>query len=76
MYRVVLKDDTLITAALDYGWYVRAMNAHALAGLSAAFDDRRNVAIASSTDAVRGWLAKAPDEAFATPATYTRASAH
>jgi hypothetical protein len=76
IYRVVLTGDTLVTAALDYGWYVRAMNAHALGGLSAAFDDRRNVAIASSTVAVRGWLAKAPDEAFATPATYTRASAH
>jgi hypothetical protein len=76
IYRVALKDNTLIAAALDYGWYMRAMNAHTLGGLTASFDDRRNVAIASSTDGLRAWLAKAPDEAFAAPATYTRASAH
>ena len=76
IYRVVLKDDTLTATALDYGWYTRAMNAHTLGSLTASFDDRRNVAIASSTDTLRAWLAKAPDDAFAAPATYTRASAH
>jgi hypothetical protein len=76
IYRIALKDDTLTAAALDYGWYTRAMGARALGGLTASFDDRRNVAIASPTDALRTWLASAPDEAFATPATYTRASAH
>jgi hypothetical protein len=76
IYRLVLKDDTLTATALDYGWYMRAMNAHTLLGLAASFDDRRNVAIVSSTDNLRAWLVKAPDEAFAAPATYTRASAH
>ena len=76
IYRVALKDDTLIAAALDYGWYTRALNAHTLGGLTASFDDRRNVAITSSTEGLRAWLAKAPNEAFAAPATYTRASAH
>ncbi len=48
IYRVIVKDDTLTTAALDYGWYTRAMNARTLVGLTAALDDRRNVALASS----------------------------
>jgi hypothetical protein len=52
------------------------MNARTLGALAASFDDRRNVAIASATELLRTWLAKAPDEAFAAPATYMRASAH
>jgi len=75
IYRVTVKGETLTAWALDYGWYSRAMAARGGSGLSLSLDDRRNVTIASPTDALRAWLARAPDEAFATPATYTRGSA-
>jgi hypothetical protein len=54
-------------AALDYGWFRRAMTQKALRRLSVAFDDRRNVVIASSTADLRRWLTQVPAEAFHGP---------
>lgn len=75
IYRIAVKDDTLTASALDYGWFVRAMDARAPGSLAASFDDRRNVTIASATDQLRAWLEKAPDDAFAAAATYMRGGA-
>jgi hypothetical protein len=75
IYRITVTDDTLTASALDYGWFVRAMNGRLLGTLAASFDDRRNVTIASATGQLRAWLETAPDDAFATAATYTRGGA-
>ena len=72
LFRVAIAGDTLTVAPLDYNWFTRALADRKLAGLAAAFDDRRNVAIASSTPELRRWLARAPEGAFGAAMTFTR----
>jgi hypothetical protein len=67
VYRVSVAGGVLSVAALDYGWFRRAMTQKALRRLSVAFDDRRNVVIASSTADLRRWLTQVPAEAFHGP---------
>ena len=42
------------------------------ADLAAAFDDRRNVVVASTTTELRRWLMSAPAEAFGAPMTFKK----
>jgi hypothetical protein len=72
VFRVNVAGDTLSAAPLDYGWFTRAIEQKALKRLSVAFDDRRNVVIASSTADLRRWLTQVPAEAFTAPTTYRR----
>ena len=72
IYRVQLTGNTLSASPPDYGWFSRAMAMNKLGRLKAAFDGRRNVAIAASTIELRAWLAHAPDDAFAVPMKFVR----
>ena len=74
LYRIVVTHDTLTAAALDYGWFTRAMAQKTIGRLGVSFDDRRNSVIASSTAELRRWLTKPPPDVFAGPMTFQRAS--
>lgn len=72
IFRIDVAGDTLTVTPFDYNWFSRAMTDRTLARLTAAFDDRRNAVIASPTAEFRRWLARAPQDAFAAPMTFTR----
>ena len=72
IYRIQLTGDTFSASPPDYGWFARAIAMNKLGRLKAAFDGRRNVAVAASTSELRAWLARAPDEAFAVPMKFVR----
>ena len=72
VFRVTVAGDLLSAAPLDYGWFTRAATQKSIGRLAAAFDDRRNVVIASSTIELRRWLTQAPAAAFSAPMTFTR----
>ena len=70
--RVSLTDKTLTGALLDYDRFMRAIVQKSLGKLTAAIDDRRNVAITAPTTELRRWLTQPPADAFAAAATFTR----
>jgi hypothetical protein len=72
VYRIDLEGDTLCASALDYQWFTRAMARKRIASLMPAFDGRRNVTLAAAPGPLREWLARAPDDVFTTPLTFTR----
>jgi len=74
VFRVTVAAGLLSAAPLDYGWFTRAMKQTAAGRLSltAAFDDRRNIVVASSTTELRRWLMQAPGTAFSAPMTFRR----
>lgn len=71
--RIVATGDTLSAAVLDYNWFARALEQRALTQMSAAFDDRRNVVIASPASNIRRWLAQTPDDAWMAPMAFKKA---
>jgi hypothetical protein len=73
--RLELHSDTLCASLLDYTWFSHAMEQKAIGRLTTAFDDRRNVIIASTTADLRRWLLRVPDAAVAAPMTFTRVTA-
>ena len=72
VFRIAVGGDTLTAAALDYAWFMRAMPQKTLATLALAVDDRRNIVMTAPTSDIRRWLARAPDDAFSAPMTFTR----
>lgn len=72
LFRIDIAADTLSASPFDYNWFSRALTDRTLARLTAAFDDRRNAIIASTTADLRRWLARAPQDAFGAPMTFTR----
>lgn len=72
VFRIDLAGDTLTVTPFDYNWFARALTDHTLVRLTAAFDDRRNAVVASTTADFRRWLARAPADAFAAPMTFAR----
>lgn len=70
--RVELHGDTLVASLLDYRWFSIAMEQKTIAGLTTAFDDRRNAIIASTTADLRRWLTRPPDDAISAPMTFKR----
>ena len=75
LIRVELHGNTLLASLLDYRWFSLEMEQRSVAGLTTAFDDRRNAIIASTTADLRRWLARVPDDAVAAPMTFKRATA-
>jgi len=73
--RIELHGDTLRASLLDYRWFSLAMEQKGVAGLTTAFDDRRNVIVASTTAELRRWLARVPDDAVTAPMTFKRITA-
>jgi len=71
--RIELHGDTMLASLLEYRWFSRAMEQKTIAGLTTAFDDRRNAIIVSPTGDIRKWLARPPGDAIAAPMTFTRA---
>jgi hypothetical protein len=72
VFRVTVAGGLLSAAPLDYGWFTRAITQKPAGSLVAAFDDRRNVVVASTTAELRRWLMHAPAEAFSAPMTFRR----
>jgi hypothetical protein len=72
VFRVTVAGNLLSAAPLDYGWFTRAITQKPAGRLAAAFDDRRNVVVASTTAELRRWLMQAPAEAFSAPMTFRR----
>jgi hypothetical protein len=71
VFKIDISGDTLSVSALDYGWFAHAALKH-IGRLTVAMDDRRNVAITSSSGELRTWLAHAPPEAFGAALTFMR----
>jgi len=72
VFRVTLAAGLLSAAPLDYAWFTRATTQNAAGGLATAFDDRRNIVIASSTTELRRWLLRAPGARFSPPMTFKK----
>jgi hypothetical protein len=72
VFRVTVAGEMLSAAPLDYGWFTRAIAQNIAGRPAAAFDDRRNVVVASTTIELRGWLMRAPAAAFDAPMTFKR----
>jgi hypothetical protein len=72
VYRITVSADVLSAAPLDYGWFTNAIAKKTPGRPVAAFDDRRNVVVASATIEIRQWLARAPADAFSAPTTFKR----
>ena len=70
--RVEMHGDTMLASLLDYRWFSLHMEQKSVAGLTTAFDDRRNAVIAATTADVRRWLEHVPDDAVAAPMTFKR----
>jgi len=70
--RISVDGDTLTASLLDYPWFMRALTQKSLRGIAVAVDDRRNIVMTDPTSEIRRWLARAPDEAFSAPMTFTR----
>ena len=72
VFRIDVAGDTLTVTPFDYNWFARALTDRTLVRLAAAFDDRRNALVVSSTADFRRWLARTPQDAFAAPMTFAR----
>jgi len=72
--KLQLSSDRLAVTGLDYDWFIDAVSRHALPGLLAVLDGRKDVVIVSDSAAVRRWLlghARA-EAVFAETVTFVR----
>ncbi len=75
IYRVILQDDELSAAPLDFDWFTKLAADKRAGAPPIAVDDRRNIVLTAATAELRRWLLRAPAEAFGAPMTFRRVAA-
>ena len=73
--RLKLDGDRLEMSALSYDWFFDRLKTKAgVPGLNVVRDEKENALVASTTSAIRDWIARQPADGamFGAPATFTR----